>query len=240
MKLKKILKNLHWSDKEIDIYLTLLANGNLTITEISNLSKINRITIYDVIENLISNGFVNRVIKNQTKIYIATDPKKVLKIEQKKVHTLEHHLPEFENLKLQTKQQEVSIYEGANNLNVLYDDINAQDGITKCFINIEQMNTHDQKQIEKFIRQRVSKRRLVYAILPLTEESKKAYKNQKLFRRQIKLLPENKFTFETSFIITNSKLYIIDYSNQIICTQINNPKVAKSFEKIFNFCWQTL
>ena len=84
MKLKKILKNLNWSDKEIDIYLTLLANGNLTITEISNLSKINRITIYDVIENLISNGFVNRVIKNQTKIYIATDPKKVFKIEQKR------------------------------------------------------------------------------------------------------------------------------------------------------------
>ena len=76
MKLKKILKNLNWSDKEIDIYLTLLANGNLTITEISNLSKINRITIYDVIENLISNGFVNRVIKNQTKYIYSHRPKK--------------------------------------------------------------------------------------------------------------------------------------------------------------------
>ena len=49
----QILKSLGWSDKVTKLYLSLLKNGSLIVSDIAKYSKINRVTVYDTLKKLI-------------------------------------------------------------------------------------------------------------------------------------------------------------------------------------------
>lgn len=74
------LKKLDLSEKEIQVYLTLLEKGNLTASEISRFSLLNRTTVYDNIKTLLQKGLVFSFIKNDTKYFTAAEPNKILEI----------------------------------------------------------------------------------------------------------------------------------------------------------------
>ena len=61
-----VLKNLGFEDKEIKIYLYLIKNPNSTVLQISKNIGIDRTTIYDILERLITKGIVSFIIKNNT------------------------------------------------------------------------------------------------------------------------------------------------------------------------------
>jgi predicted transcriptional regulator len=56
----ELLKKLDFSDKEVEIYLTILKQGKITPAMISRLTKINRSTVYVVAKKLEEKGFVKQ------------------------------------------------------------------------------------------------------------------------------------------------------------------------------------
>ncbi|MBT5346957.1 TrmB family transcriptional regulator [bacterium] len=238
--LQKILESLNFTKKEAQIYLCLLKIGNATVTEIASFTKINRITVYDNLDELINRGVVKRILKNSSKLYFAEDPERILRVEESKVLQFRNHIEDFKSLKVVNNEKSVMVYEGVRNLSSMYDDIYSHKGITKCFINLELLDNQNKKILDEFVNKRIKQHCLVYTIIPKTEYSLELYKSQKDFKRKIKLLTENRYNFESSFVVTNGKLYIIDFSNPVVAILIDNPKVAGSFEKLFNLCWDSL
>ena len=59
MEIQVILKNFGLSEKEIAIYLSLIELGPSSVREISNKSKVNRGTTYDILKALIALGIVS-------------------------------------------------------------------------------------------------------------------------------------------------------------------------------------
>lgn len=238
--LQKILESLNFTSKEAKIYLCLLKLGYATVTEISSFTKINRITVYDNLDELINRGVVRRILKNSSKLYFAEEPEKLLRVEESKVLKFRNHIEDFKSLKVVNNEKSVLVYEGVKNLSAMYDNIYSSKGITKCFINLELLSPDNMKILNEFVEKRVKQHCLVYTIIPKTEYSLELYKTQKDYKRKIKLMPENRYNFESSFVITNGKFYVIDFSNPVVAILIDNSKVASSFEKLFNLCWDSL
>lgn len=74
------LNQLNLSDKEIAVYLTLLEHGNLSASEISNYSLLNRTTVYDNLKLLLQKGLAYSFIKKEIKYFTAATPEKLLDI----------------------------------------------------------------------------------------------------------------------------------------------------------------
>lgn len=85
---KQILDNLHkinLTDKEIAVYLALLEHGNLSASEISRYSLLNRTTVYDNIKLLLQKGLVYNFTKKEIKYFTAATPEKILDILEKEI-----------------------------------------------------------------------------------------------------------------------------------------------------------
>jgi len=71
------LFNLGLSNNDTTVYETLVKEGNLSIRKISEITKINRGTVYDCIKHLKDLGLVSFQQKNVHKKYFAEDPNKI-------------------------------------------------------------------------------------------------------------------------------------------------------------------
>jgi len=78
--LKILLKQLDFSDKEIQIYLTLLQEGELSPQKISKLTNINRSTVYAVCDDLCRLGVIKKNPIKSTSSYLALDPVELQKL----------------------------------------------------------------------------------------------------------------------------------------------------------------
>ena len=58
MAIKQTLQKLGLNDKEINIYLTLLKNGKTKPSDLAIMTKINRPTLYNLANSLVSKGVI--------------------------------------------------------------------------------------------------------------------------------------------------------------------------------------
>jgi sugar-specific transcriptional regulator TrmB len=71
------LKKLGFNEKEAQIYLILLQKGVLTPLKLSRFTKINRTTIYRVLEKLKEAGAVEEVLEQKSTKFQAGSPEKL-------------------------------------------------------------------------------------------------------------------------------------------------------------------
>ncbi|MFA6073184.1 MAG: helix-turn-helix domain-containing protein [Candidatus Woesearchaeota archaeon] len=122
--IKEILTDLGFEEREISIYLTLIKNPAQTAMHISQITKIDRTTTYDILERLINKGIVSTILKNNTKTFTALKPKELLNYFKNKYSSLERILPEIQ--KISNNQEELlkcEIFQGKNGLKTVLKDL---------------------------------------------------------------------------------------------------------------------
>lgn len=84
-----LFKKLNFSDKEIEIYLAILRGGKISPNDLSKLTKINRTTVYSVVNELIKKGIISQDF-SQSRTYInALPPEDLMTIIKKEEKELE-------------------------------------------------------------------------------------------------------------------------------------------------------
>lgn len=126
MELSEVLIKIGLNDKEAKVYLAMLALGPATAYRIAPKAGIKRSIAYVVLENLQSRGLVSVVPQGERKLFVASDPGKLLgEIEQKK-ELYKRFLPNLEALYLDASKKEkpqVQYFEGKEAVNGLYEKI---------------------------------------------------------------------------------------------------------------------
>ena len=121
--IKEVLQNLGLEEREIKIYLILIAKTSLTAMQISKETRIDRTTIYDILERLIDKGIVSSTIKNKTKHFNTLSPKKLLIYFKEKYSSLENILPQLNRLTKQTQEPiSCELFQGKEGLKTLIRD----------------------------------------------------------------------------------------------------------------------
>ncbi len=117
---EKELQDLGLNDKESAVYLALLSVDNDSVVDLSKKTKINRTTIYPVLESLMGKGLVSEVKVDKKIRFAAESPERLSTFVDKQKLMFEERSERVKDLipKLRTVQREsgerpvVKIYEG--------------------------------------------------------------------------------------------------------------------------------
>ncbi|MFC1686277.1 TrmB family transcriptional regulator [Nanoarchaeota archaeon] len=125
---KEILVELGLTKAETETYQTLLKKGNLTATNISKETGLNRSNIYRILDNLSNLKLVTAYTSNKVKYFSANDPSKLRDLYKQKIESLNNKEKELNKIisamieiKKEKKSKEetdfsVSVYSGIEEL----------------------------------------------------------------------------------------------------------------------------
>lgn len=84
----ELLKKLGFSDKEIQVYLTVLENGKIAPAQVASLTKIKRSTVYAVAKELLKRGVITEDVEGSGGYLVALPPENLnsaLKVEEQAI-----------------------------------------------------------------------------------------------------------------------------------------------------------
>ncbi len=124
----KALEEIGLTQGEVRVYIALLELGETTTGAIIKKSKITGSKVYEILERLIEKGLVSHVIKEKTKYFQASSPKRLLDYLGKKERELFQDKKEIERLiplleskqKSKEKIQSSQIFEGYEGIKTVF------------------------------------------------------------------------------------------------------------------------
>ncbi|MEW6610365.1 MAG: helix-turn-helix domain-containing protein [Patescibacteria group bacterium] len=131
MDIRAYLKEFGLSEKEIEVYLTLLKGGAQSVRYIATATKINRGTTYDILKSLIAQRLVSYQHREKHQYFIAEDPEKfahVVAEKEREITSLREKLsyvvPELKSLYYRAGgKPTVRYYEGVKGLRTILTDV---------------------------------------------------------------------------------------------------------------------
>ena len=165
-KVSSVLSKFGLSDKEIEVYLTLLSLGPAPVRKIAIESGVNRGTTYDILKSLQSAGLVSYYHKAKHQYFVAEDPKKLLDAFRARLDKFEalkkeitEVLPELRLLHAAVEDRPVvTYYYGAVGVRLILQDV------------LDQVELEDIK--EYYVYSSATIRQYLYAAFPDFSESR--------------------------------------------------------------------
>ena len=241
METKEILRKIGLSEDETLIYLALLHRGNLSVSEVSEKTKLYRPNVYKAIPTLEERGLVNITKKGKRKLYMAASPKKLSSLLDSLQNDLNQALPNmlFEFNKKE-KRPFVIFLDGPAGIRKVYDDIitTLKRGDTfyryssskhpkkrDYYVSGDYSAKRDAKQIERYV---------------ITNEGTNKIKKSK-FEKSVKIVPKSfdLFEYDITQLIYGDKIAFVDYNTETAII-IENPIIAQFQQKIFKLLFQKL
>ena len=245
--MRQILKQLNFSDKEIDVYLAALKLGKGSITELAKKANIKRPTAYVVLEKLKEMGLVSLSKKKNKQVFIAEDPEKLLKaVEEekeeiiKKEEKIKEALPKFKALrKKDTTVPLIKYYEGKEGIwNIVEDLVESKQ---ENWI-IATGKIYDALGLKQFLKRVTQRRRQsgakLYIIADHHPENVKGYKANEYFR-EYRFLP-GVIDLNTSVYVYADKVALIFFKEPLSGVIIENKELFLVFKFMFDSLWKEL
>ncbi|HLD98353.1 MAG TPA: helix-turn-helix domain-containing protein [Candidatus Nanoarchaeia archaeon] len=124
MEIKETLKEIGLANEEVEVYLAMLKLGSSLASSISEETKINRSHIYQLLERLITKGFVSYVIKENRKYFSPINPEKIIEIIKEREQKMRNILPTLVGLtNFEKNKPVVEIFEGKEGIKTILNDI---------------------------------------------------------------------------------------------------------------------
>lgn len=237
----EILKDVGLSDNEIRVYLALLKEEELTASEISKATKINRTLIYTLLDSLIGKGMVSYVIKSSIKYFRAGDPNTILAFLKEKSDNIRKIIPDLLKLKAPSRRRySVELYEGAEGLKSVLDDILR--ARPKEFLDITSGSTVivlPRYYMDKFHKEREKIIPLSRILYNHTKMGIKRAKEMKQYpRAQSRVLPKGLSSPSHIYVYADRVCLTLWEKDFPFAILIKSKDMAKRFKEFFEWFWQ--
>ncbi len=246
--MRRILKQLNFSDKEIDVYLAALKLGKGSISELAKKAGIKRPTTYVILEKLKELGLVSFSVQKKKKVFLVEKPEKLLKLielekekTEEKEKELKKNLPKLKSLiKKETLIPIIRYYEGKEGIwNILDDLIESK----KDSWIIAPGKIYDILGLKRFIKNVVQKRRpygtKAYIISDHHPEIIKAWQEKDILFREYRFMPKA-IELDTIIYIYADKIALIFLKEPLSGIIIENKKLFQVFKFMFDSLWKEL
>lgn len=159
-KFNQILSKFGLSDKEIDVYKSLLKLGPSPVRKIASESGVNRGTTYDILKSLKESGLVSYYHKEKHQYFVAEDPVKLIDVFNRKSEYYKELKGELHDIIPQLR----STYVGSENKPIVtyYDGV---EGIRTILYDVL-LRTEDTKEKEYYVYSASSIKNYLYAGMP--------------------------------------------------------------------------
>lgn len=224
------LKGADLTENESKVYLALLDLGPSLAGIISRRTGLHRRTVYDTTEMLIKKGLVGYILKNNRRLFQASDPKIMLEMIKAKEGQILSILPSLNEKYFKTKEkEETNFYKGKDGLKTIFEDqlnysevlILGASSLAYDTLNFY-FNWYDKTRKTKKIKARMIASDRKIKKIPLAE---------------IRYLPE-KYANPVAVNIYGDKVAIILWSqNHPMAILIKNKEVSEGYRKYFEVMW---
>jgi len=135
------LVQLGFRDKEVPIFLALVQSGPQPVSVVTKKTRLNRSTVYGVLESLVGRGFVSRVLKDNVQYYCAVSGNKLLELLKVRKSELERQernltsaLPQLMGMmNLYLEKPKVSYFEGAQGVMIAMEETLKSNDTLLCY-----------------------------------------------------------------------------------------------------------
>jgi HTH-type transcriptional regulator, sugar sensing transcriptional regulator len=218
------------TDNESKVYLALIDLGPSLAGQISRKTGLHRRTVYDITEMLIKKGLIGYILKNNRKLFQASNPDRLLEMIQEKQDILSPIVQELQQKFTKTKEkEETNFYKGKEGLkNIFEEQLNHKEililGASPKAYEILKFyfGFYDKKRKAKKIKTRII----------ATDR-----KIKRIALSEIRYLPE-KYSNPVSVNIYGDKTAIILWASEPIAIVIKNKEVTEGYKNYFELMWR--
>ncbi len=236
------LTNLGLSEKEAKVYLALLELGQASAYKVSQKSGIKKPTTYVLLDELRQKELVVKAPGERTQMFIARSPEEFFANTKYRVNTATEMLPEILSLMHKQNKVRTMYFEGLSGLKqALWYKMKENAGKELigfyAFAPNVSKETYDLtwKWAEHMNKLNITMRGFV----PKHEGLADYRKADKKFHREMRVLPYEIYSSETSIDVIGNLVRIIDLSKDSLqVVIIENIRTAKMIRQIFEMMWQ--
>lgn len=237
-KLSKLLKKLGLSEKESQVYLTILELGDATVQDVSKRSGVARTSIYNFLENMKEMGLISDIKKGNKRMLIAEDPEILLDKVKQQVEEIEEAIPDFMSIYNRPENKpQVRLYQGKDGLKQVYEDTLKYSNDLHVFSDFEKiLSTMDQNWMWNYADRRKEKNIKAYSIAKKDKTSKTIKQKDEEQLRETKLVSDVKF--ETEINIYGDKVAMLSFKKPYTGVVIQDKAIAQTLLSVWKMLWK--
>lgn len=241
---KENLLALGLASREIEVYIALLQIGHGTVTEITRKAGINRTTGYDILDSLVSKGFVSISGKEPKQEYAAENPERVLQYleqEQKtianKVEAAKLFVPQLKAIHNVKDRPKVRYYEGTDGLREVYEDTLTSKEDLRSWALVDEAEQTLEHYFPKYYQRRAAKNISIRAIFPDSPAARDVKTRDVVEKRESVIIPENQFDLKPEINVYDNKVMIASW-NEKLGIIIESQDIANALKFVFELAWK--
>lgn len=238
------LLSLGLSNREANVYLALLDIGHGTVTEITRRAGINRTTGYDILDTLVSKGFVSISGKEPKQEYAAESPEKILeylKDQQeaslKKLESAKRFIPQLKSLHNVKSRPKVRYYEGVEGLKEVYEDTLKSKEDLRSLALVDEAESALESYFPRYYQRRAAKNINIRAIFPNSPGAHKLKSKDALEKRKSLILPDNQYDLKPEINVYDNKVMIASWREKLGII-IESKEIADAMKLLFELAWK--
>lgn len=238
--LEKYLEEIGLSDKEATVYLTLLQVENSAITDLAKKTKINRTTVYPVLQSLEKKGLASEVQVGKTIHYQAAPPERLETYVERQKVILEEHAARLKDIipQINSVQREVGerpiikLFEGRDGAISAYKEfyeLHSSKATTGYFIFNRDLlkEVFTKSEMDKFRAVRHGKE-----VLPMTLYNDKTGNTNFLGPGDRILLDDTKYPISCDISIIEDRIIITTLGGHVSTVLIKSKDIAETLANL--------
>ena len=235
---------------EAQVYKALLAKGNTTVGPLVKRAGVSYSKVYVLLDKLVEKGLASYLVKDSTKYFTASNPKKLLEYLKRKKDELDEQIRQTETVlpKLLAQQhaldenEKIAVFEGIEGLKTIYyeclDLLSEGDTVRVLGASFGNPNNPSYKQFFRSITSKRLKKKIQYQCIfnSSLRKNSETMRWQKMPHTEIRFLLD-----ETpgSINIQKDRIMIIYWHKEMPKVFfIKSTPVAESFKKYFDVIWK--
>lgn len=225
------------SEREIEIYLSLIENGQTTAKVLTDQTKYKRPTVYLTLETLHQKGLVSVIEEGKIKLFEAQDPEQLREYFADKIQILNKELPRLKWLSNRiSKKPSVRYFSGTEGARSAYLETlgNPKTTIRSIGSIEEAPRALGQNFAKNYIRNRKKKRIKMRSILERSEFAKELAKNNKRDLRECVFVNKGLLPRGTELNIFDHNVSFASYGAEPLGIIIENKEFAEILKVIFD------
>ncbi len=243
--LLKKLKDIGFDDKVALVYVSIVELGQTTASRVARHARLKRTTVYNVLPSLIEQGLIEKNIIRNVSTFTVSNVSMLSRQVEERVSLAKEIESELTKIKTvyPTKSQ-ITVHEGVEGLKKIYNDIideTPKDTVLYAYYHV----SNSFKQPPEDILAAETKARVKKGIhLKLISDNRTIiqddYKTNTVHHREVKFITPQGSQGNGETILTEDKIIHISYSDNYLCTVIQNKDIVAMQRMAFEQLWERL
>ncbi len=231
--------------KQSQLYVAGLQLGTAPASDYAKTTGYNRITSYNLLEEMVHKGYFTVVRKVRAKWYAPVAPEYIALEARKNAESLERVLPELRSLQgAKYRKPRVRFFEGWEGVRHVYEDTLTAGTELLNFANSAAIRSFWPLYDSEYVEERVKRGIRLRGIAPDDNAGKRVHGDDQERLREVRLVPARDFDFTNEINIYDHKVAICSFDSglrgdkDMFGVIIESKEVAKTQRQIFEMAWR--